>query len=533
MPHLSSTQPCGHAANLLSRRAELTPDRVAVIDETGAAASEVTFAELNARANRAAHLLTHELGVQPGDRVAVLAHNTLAYLDLLYAVGKIGAVLCPLNWRLTGAELTYIVGHAAPKVLFVGPECVELAAEVLEVAEVERVIAVDDAVLGDAPSYDAMVRCWFADEPPPPSEPLHADTPYAILYTSGTTGRPKGAIIPHRQVLWNCMNVAASWGLDEDDRTPIFLPMFHAGGLLALTTPLLYLGASITLHRGFDPDDTLRAIAQHRCTVILGVPTIFQMWLDCPSFEATDLSHVKFFITGGAPCPRPVMERFKRDKPGAVFRQGYGLTEVGPNCFSMTNAQAEQKVGSIGRPIFHSEVRVVDSDGAEVAPGEAGELLLSGPHVCAGYFNDSAATQRAIVDGWFHTGDVVRRDDDGFFYVAGRKKEMIITGGENVYAAEVEAVFDDHPAVIKSALIGQPDAQWGELGVIVAELRDEVSAEDLLRFGRTRLARYKLPRRVEFTREMPYSAYGKVLKGELRQRYATPTDNPPTREAVR
>jgi fatty-acyl-CoA synthase len=254
--------------------------------------------------------------------------------------------------------------------------------------------------------------------------------------------------------------------------------------------------------------------------VILGVPTLFQMWLDSPAFAEADFGHVHFFISGGAPCPPSLINAWREAK-GVVFRQGYGLTEVGPNCFSMTDQESAVKTGSVGKPVFHSQMRLVGENGAAVPAGQTGELLIKGPHVCAGYWQNPEATAAALQDGWFHTGDMARQDEEGYYYIAGRYKDMIISGGENIYAAEVEAVFREHEAVADAALIGQPDEKWGEVGLMIVLHKPGQTAtgEELQEFCRERLARYKVPKRVEFVDELPYSPYGKVMKAELREQF--------------
>ncbi len=505
-----------HCANLLTDRARLTPTREAIFEVDSG--TRFTFAELNERANRAANFL-RELGVGMGDRVSILAHNSVIYLDLLYGAAKIGAIFAPLNWRLTASELAYIVNDNAPTVLFCGPEFVETLAAMRAEISVSHIVAIEGAKIDGAHDYDAARAAASPTEPPRPTE-LTAESPYCLLYTSGTTGKPKGAIIPHRQVLWNILNTTASWGLSEVDISPVFTPMFHAGGLFAFLTPILYLGGKIVLGRGSDPAETLHIILKEKCTVILGVPTLFQMWMDAPNFDDLDFSHVHFFISGGAPCPVPLMEAW-RQKKGVVFRQGYGLTEVGPNCFSMTDEESVPKSGSVGKPVFHSQMRLVDENGADVPTGATGELLIRGAHVCAGYWGNPEATAAALKDGWFHTGDMVRMDEDGCFTIAGRFKDMIISGGENVYAAEVEAVFHEHPAVQEAALIGKPNEKWGEIGlmIVVREKGQTVSAEELIDFCRARLARYKVPKEIIFAAELPHSPYGKVEKVKLRKMY--------------
>ena len=503
------------AADLMTQRARLTPNREAMLDlHTGI---RHTYADLNTRANRFANFML-SLGVEKGDRVSILAHNGIHYVDLFYGLGKIGAVVAPLNWRLVARELEYIANDCEPRVLLVGPDFVDLFAEMRDNIDVEHIIALESAAIDGALDYDAELA--KASEAEPQRPPLDVNDTYCILYTSGTTGRPKGALIPHRQVLWNVINTMVSWGLTENDVSPVFTPLFHAGGLFAFMTPLLYMGGRIVLGRGFDAEESLRIILREKCTVILGVPTLFQMWMNSPIYKETDFSHVHFFISGGAPCPPALMEAW-RDAKNIVFRQGYGLTEVGPNCFSMTDEQSVPKTGSVGRPIFHSEMRLEDEDGNDVPAGTPGELLIKGPHVCAGYWRNPEATAEAITDGWFHTGDIARMDDDGFFTIIGRAKDMIISGGENIYAAEVEAIFREHESVADAVLIGEPHEKWGEVGLMIVLLEPgKTTTEDVLKdFCDERLARYKIPKRVVFADSLPYSPYGKVIKAELREKY--------------
>ena len=498
------------AADLLSKRAELTPDRVALVEV--ATGCRFTYAELNARACRLANFLRGKFGVEPGDRVSILARNSVVFLDLLYGLPKIGAIFAPFNWRLTAHELAYMVDDLAPAVLLYEAEFAPAAAELAAAAPALHLVALDGATA-------AALATAPADEPPRPRMDL--ETPYCILYTSGTTGHPKGAIIPHRQVLFNAINTVISWGLTEHDVSPIFTPLFHAGGLFAFLTPILYAGGRIVLARDFDPAATLRTITDERCTVILGVPTLFQMWLECGEFAAADFRHVHFFINGGAACPPQLMQSWRSQK-GVVFRQGYGLTEVGVNCFSATDEDAARKPGSVGKPIFHSAMRIVDPEtGADAATGETGELLIRGPHVTSGYWRKPEATAAALRAGWFHTGDMAHRDADGFYFIDGRYKDMIKSGGENIYAAEVEAVFRQHPAVKDAALIGKPDKTWGEVGVLIVVCTEgaAVDGDTLRAFGGERLARYKLPKEIHFAASLPYSPYGKVEKAKLRELY--------------
>ena len=504
------------ATDILATRARLTPGREALYDITSGA--RYTYRELDQRANRVANFLQMKYGIQKGERVSILAHNSIAYVDLLFGLGKIGAVFAPLNWRLTSHELTYIIHDCQPKILIVGPEFVSVFQEMRDDIEVAYLISLEGAHISDAESYEGLLTQASALEPA--GAMVDEDDPYCILYTSGTTGRPKGAVLPHRQILWNAINSVISWGLSEQDVSPILTPMFHSGGLFVFLVPLFYAGGRIVLARSFEPNGSLKLIEDERCTVILGVPTLLQIWMDSARFSEADFSRVHFFISGGAPCPPSLIEAWHKAK-NVVVRQGYGLTEVGVNCFSMTDEDALRKKGSVGKPIFHSQMRLVNTNGVDVPVGETGELLIKGPHVCLGYWKNPGATAESLGDGWFHTGDMARMDEEGYYYIAGRFKDMIISGGENVYAAEVEVVFREHPSVADAALIGQPDEKWGEVGlmVIACKSNQSVSAEELLQFCQGRLAKYKIPKRVEFVQSLPYSPYGKVIKAELKKRF--------------
>lgn len=503
-----------NAADILSKRALLNPEREALFDIYSGA--RYTYAELNTRANRAANFLREHYKVQKGERVSILAQNCPAFIDLFFGLGKIGAIFAPLNWRLTSRELAYIINDLQPKVLICGPEYKPVLDEMSEIISVDYLVSLEEAEIAGAEKYEELLA--KAEGCDPAQTPLEASDAYCILYTSGTTGHPKGAILPHRQILWNAINTVISWGLSERDVSPILTPMFHSGGMFVFLVPLFYAGGRIVLARNFDPEQSLKVIVGEKCTVILGVPTLFQIWMNSPTFAGADFTNVHFFISGGAPCPPSLIEAWWEAKK-TPLRQGYGLTEVGVNCFSMTDEEALRKAGSVGKPIFHSQIRLVDAEGRNVPTGETGELVIAGPHVCAGYWRNPEATAQALDDGWFHTGDMARQDEEGFFYIVGRYKDMIISGGENIYAAEVESVFREHAAVADAALIGQPDEKWGEIGLMIVALKPGhlASAEELLAFCQRRLARYKIPKRIEFRDQLPYSPYGKVIKDELRK----------------
>jgi fatty-acyl-CoA synthase len=478
--------------DLLSERARVTPDRIALVSvETG---ERLTYAELNARAEGAAETLRALL--EPGDRFGILAHNCIEFLELFFAAGKAGMIVVPLSTRATAHELTHIVNDCGMKVLFYGSELEELAAQL----PVERRALSPPNTI--APEIGGLRARRSTDV-------------YCLLYTSGTTGKPKGVMIPRRQLYWNGYNTVINWGLREDDVSPVFTPLYHAGGIAAFLIPIFCAGGTIVLHKGFDVARVWRTIEQERCTVVLGVPTIWKLLMDAPEFASADLSHVRWFISGGAPLPRYIIDAYQNR--GVAFKQGYGMTEVGVNCFTMTVDESFRKPGSIGRPMLFTEVKLENMD------GDVGEMWIRGPHVSSGYWNNEEATRASYgEDGFFRTGDLARRDADGFFYIAGRRKEMFISGGVNVYPAEIEAELVAHPAVSDAAVIAMPDETWGEVGV--AFVVGAIAAEELSAYLAIRVAKYKVPRRFVFVDALPRTAYGKVLKEELRERLAGSAD---------
>jgi fatty-acyl-CoA synthase len=448
-------------------------------------------------------------GVGEGDRVAVLAFNRGETLALLFAAAELGAILVPLNWRLSAGELAWQLDHCAPAAL-----CCDAANRGLADAALAAAAARAPARL----SLDDGPGC----PPGPPGPGARLEQPWVMLYTSGSTGRPKGALLSHGQLHWNAVNTELACGIGADSATLTFAPLFHTGGLNCLTTPMLHCGGRVVLTPRLDPAEALRLVPAERITHLMGVPTIYQLLADHPDFDGAALGTVRDAICGGAPLGPALLRRYL-DR-GLPLRQGFGLTEVGPNCFSMPPDQVRAVMvegvgapGCVGKPIAHVAARLVRPDGQDCADGEPGELWLGGPAVCAGYWRDPAATAAAMGDGWFRTGDLLSRDAAGFFHVRGRLKEMFISGGENVYPAEVEAALLSLPEVAAAAVVGVPDPRWGEVGRAFVEARPGTAPEPaaLLAALRGRLARFKLPKSLVLLPALPRTGSGKVDKPAL------------------
>jgi len=485
--------------DLLSERARVTPDRVALVSvETG---ERLTYREFDLRVDRAGSSL-RACGLAAGERLGLLAYNSIHFLELFFGAIRSGIIVVPLSTRATAHELQQIISDCGIRVLFAGAEF-EAMSQTLGVPTILREEwRSDDALLSPKLDFDS-------------------ESTACLLYTSGTTGKPKGVMIPRRQLWWNGYNTAVNWALREDDVTSVFTPMYHAGGFAAFLIPILTVGGTIVVHKGFEPSEVWATIARERSTVVLGVPTIWKILMEHASFPAADLSSIRWLISGGAPLPAYIIDSYQQR--GIAFKQGYGMTEVGVNCFTMTVEDSYAKPGSIGHPMMFTEVIVVDEAGLVIKAGEVGEMWIRGPHVSNGYWgNESATTESYVSGGWFKTGDLAKQDDDGFFYIAGRRKEMFITGGVNVYPAEIEAELVAHPSVEDAAVVAIADHTWGETGVAFV-VASEVGEEELVGYLSTRISRHKVPRRFVFLDVLPRSAYGKVLKEELRSRLSAET----------
>jgi fatty-acyl-CoA synthase len=497
----------------LARRELYTPDRLAVVDAGKSPALRLTYAQMNARANLLASWL-HEEGVGMGDRVAILARDGVEHLDLFFACGKIGAIHTALNWRLHWRELATILKDTEPNMLFYAAEFEPIVAELQQagLASISEWVSVGELGFGER---DSVINNRLA------APEVDEETIAALIFTGGTTGRPKAAQISHRMIAWNTLNTVIH-DLHHDDIYLNVFSLFHTGGLFVYTLPQLILGGTIILTRQFDPVQVLDLIEQEGVTVFAAVPTMYQMLTQAANWPTADLSSLRFCTSGGAPLPVPLVKQF-RDEKGVRFKQGFGMTEFGPGIFALAAEDAIEKAGSIGRPNFYVAARVVDDDNRPLGPNQVGELVLKGPSVSSGYFNNPEATAEASdAEGWFHTGDLAQYDEDGYFYIVDRKKDMFISGGENIYPAEIERVLYGHTAVHMCAVVGIPDDKWGEIGVACVVPKPNAAGDEATLIAaldqhlRDHLAPYKVPRQIRLLSELPLSGAGKILKRNLR-----------------
>ncbi|MDF1595927.1 MAG: long-chain fatty acid--CoA ligase [Acidimicrobiia bacterium] len=481
--------------------AGIRPQAVALIDDyTG---KRHTFAQLDDRVRSMAAWLAGK-GVGEGDRVAFLSGNTIDIFEVLFACAHLKAIIVPLNWRLAVPELQFIIGDCRPQLLIYEDQFQEA---------VDQLVVPTHLRLGD--DYEAALA--GADPATAPPVTATHDDPLAIMYTSGTTGHPKGALITHRMFFYNAINIGDAVGLTYKSTNLNVLPTFHTGGLNLYTTPCLRLGGSSVNLREFDPERLLHWLTSGEITHFFGVPAVYQFLAEYEGWETADLSKVESWACGGSAMPVTLLERYAAR--GIHIRQGMGLTETSPTLFLTDEEHALSKAGSVGKPVLHTAIRVVDEEGTDVPTGDIGELWAKGPNVTPGYWERPEANRESFTDGWLHTGDAARIDEDGYVYIVDRWKDMYISGGENVYPAEVEQTLFRHDNVLDVAVIGVQDERWGESGlaVVVPRNPDAFDPADIIHFCDDKLARYKIPKRAVAVDELPRNAAGKVLKRQLRQ----------------
>jgi fatty-acyl-CoA synthase len=498
--------------NWLYQRSLRTPHRQALTFE----GTTWSYAELQTRIDRLAAGLRAS-GVCQGDRVGFLGFNQPAFIETLFAAARLGAIFVPLNFRLSSPELNYIIGDAGVHTLIVDSPHQPLIDPIRNDLPCRRFFSADQP----ADRWPASAGLIDAHAPLRIGVTVAEDDVAIIMYTSGTTGRPKGAMLTHGNIWWNNVNAMHAYDTLQDDVSLLVAPLFHIGGLNVNSLTIWQKGGHVVLHRSFDPARCLDDIARYRVTTMFGVPAMLLFISQQPGFATADLSSLRTLVCGGAPVPEPLMRLYAAR--GIPINQGYGLTETSPFVTFLAPEYGMAKLGSAGRTPMFCEIRIVDAGGREItAPRTNGEVITSGPNIMKGYWNNPDATAAAIdTEGWFHTGDIGYLDEDGFLYIADRLKDMVITGGENVYPAEVESALYEHPAIAEIAVIGLPDEQWGEAVVAIAALKPNATldVEELRAFGSERLARYKLPRRLELLSALPRNPAGKVLKYQLRARY--------------
>ncbi len=498
----------------LNKRELLCGDREAVVDGD----RRLCYRELNRRVNRLARSLKR-MGLRHGDRCAILAYNCLEYVEVIFATAKLGLMLVPLNWRLSPAELAFNLSDSGTETLLFDSEFAETVEELKAQTSLNRMIVLDNKVIPTTDAYeDLLVR--QSDDEPQADQPIGLDTAHIIMYTAGTTGRPKGAVLSQGASFYNALNLQLNMNFNPSDRDLLVLPMFHIGGIGLFTLPMLYVGGTVVIQRTFDPAVTLQLLKKENITLFFGVAAIFLFLIQHPDFNPEVFENVRVVMSGGAPLPVSLVLQYH--EAGIVLQQGFGMSEAAPSISTLSKDLALKKAGSIGKALFHVQAKVVDDDMNEVPAGNVGELVIRGPNLMQGYWNRPEATEEAFTGDWFHTGDMARLDDEGDFYIVDRKKDMFISGGENVYPAEVENAIFDLPQVAETAVIEVKDERWGEVGRAIVALKpgEQLTEEEIIVFLKGRLAKYKVPKSVVFVDNLPRNAAGKVLKNILREKHS-------------
>ncbi|MFC1825052.1 long-chain fatty acid--CoA ligase [Thermodesulfobacteriota bacterium] len=458
-----------------------------------------------------ASVFLRSLGIKTGDRVAVLLYNSSLFLELFFGCAHLGAICVPLNYRLVGAELDYMIENSGSSLLISDPDFEESLKSVgLDKASILE----PDRKTGKL--YTTLDESEVADKARWRETEVGAETPLMILYTSGTTGRPKGATLSHGNILWNAIMHIHEGLLRE--RALLNAPLFHVGGINAIATQVLHGNGSLVIQRTFDPHEALELMEKEKITCMFGAPAMLDMMSRDPLFATTDFSNLRYLMVGSAPIPLKLIEKYHNK--GIKIRQGYGLTEASPAACLLHDEYAMVKPGSCGREFFHLEIRIVDDAGRELPRGDVGELTIRGPNVMLGYWRDPKATEETLRDGWLRTGDLARKDEEGFIYIVDRKKDLIISGGENIYPAEIEMILAQHKDVVEVAVIGVLDEKWGEVpkAYIIPEVDRKPEPPELIAFCSSRMAKYKIPKTFEFVEDLPRTGVGKVNKKVLRQK---------------
>jgi len=498
----------------LAKQADFRPHQTALVD--AATGRRFTYPQFHLRASRFAEFVRDEWKLAPGDRVALLAHNSSDYFEILWGCAKAEVLLVCLNWRLAVPELEFIFHDATPSALIYDPAFAEAAQTIAHRLGIDKVITLDSqAAPGEITYEDALAS---SSGQPVVMRPRGLDEPWHLLYTAGTTGRSKGVLQTFGMVLFNALNIGLPVDLTSEDVTLNLLPCFHTGGLNLMTNPTFHVGGTAIVQKTFDPAETLRLLSEE-ATAFFGVASVYLFLSQHPDFDKTEFRHMRSWSAGGAPIPTSLLQRYL-DR-GIEIQYGFGMTETGPTVFLIEKDYPRSKIGSVGKAQLHVDVRIVDRAGRDLPAGERGELLIKGPGVTPGYWCLPEVTAQSIEDGWLHSGDVAVRDEDGYYYIVDRWKDMFISGGENVYPAEVENVLYQLPQVAEAAVIGVADERWGEVGRAIVVLKPDqtLAEEEIIAHCREHVGRYKVPKSVVFIDKLPRNPAGKVVKGELRERF--------------
>lgn len=492
----------------IEKRKLITPERIALIGND----SRLTYRQMADIIDQVAVILSKVYHAKKGDRIGVLSGNSIEYLMLLFSIAKIGSIAVPLNVRLSEGELDYQLKDSQSSMLIVSKELYERGNNLIRNDNIKHLIILDELLFGNnlAASMSTATKI---------DSGIDGSTPFVIIYTSGTTGKPKGAVLTQENMYWNSINNIFAIDITSYDRVLTVLPLFHIGGIGLFTLPTLLAGGTVVIPNYFQPGEALEIIEKEEITIFMGVPTIFEAIRRSDRLEKTNLKSIRWFYSGGAPCPQELINFFIAR--GIAFGQGYGMTETSPTVFMLSKEDYNKKVGSIGKPVMFVDIRIVDDNGNDIETGEIGELIFRGPNVLKEYWNLPNETAKSFKDGWFYSGDLARKDEDGFIYIAGRKKDMIISGGENIYPLEVEQVFLEHPNVNEIAVIGTHDDKWGEVPIAIISLKNGITDKvELINHCQARLAKYKCPKRIDFVNELPKNATGKIDKAYLKRTYS-------------
>ncbi len=491
----------------VTKRAQLSHGKAALIFNN----HKFTYEQFNSRINRLANGLV-QIGVRKKDRVAAFLMNGNEILETMFACAKIGAIFVPINFRLSLEEVEYILNDSGAAVFIYQSEFVLLASKIRNRVSVSCWIGVGNPVSNDDIKYEDFLLKHSDQEL---GVDIQAEEVHMIMYTSGTTGRPKGAMLTHANTFWNITQILIAQPILETDVTLTVAPLFHSGALTILTLTLLYKGGTVIISNKFEPTQVLQTIQKEKVTCMFMVPSMWRAVMQVPGFYQYSLVSLRFGISAGAACPLIIIEIFKSRNVPLI--QGFGLSEVAPVAI-LGIQDCMRKIGSVGKAAFYVDIKIINENGREASVKEVGELAVHAPNVMSGYWQKPEATRNALKNGWFLTGDCVWKDEEGYIYVAGRKKDVIITGGENVYPIEVEQVLDRHPNIAENTVIGIPDAKWGEVIKAIIVLKDssqQLSVNGIKAFCEDKLARYKVPKILEFVSSLPRNAAGKVLKNCL------------------